>query len=155
MLGGCSNGNEDLKEFMDNAAKNIEGKIPPAPILTPYKKVVFQNAGNIMNPFKARMMEFKNGGINAPDLARPKEPLEDYALDSLKMMGVLVKNKIPYALVLSSSGKLFHIRAGQYIGQNYGRVNSVNEDGVQLEELVQDANGVWITNTLTVDMVKR
>ena len=85
----------------------------------------------------------------APDMNRPREPLEAYPLESLKYVGVIVKNKIGYAIVQSDSS-LFQVKTGNYMGQNFGVITKISETEVTLRELVQDAGGDWIERVSTL-----
>lgn len=79
----------------------------------------------------------------APEMARRKEALEAYPLDTMAMVGTLLRQGQPVALVRVDK-LLYQVRTGQYLGQNFGRVTQVTENEVQLREIVQDAAGEWI-----------
>jgi type IV pilus assembly protein PilP len=152
-LMACSSGeNEDLRQWMDDAARNIKGKIPPLPQVKPYEPVPY-DAGNLMDPFKVSKIgsEQKTGGGSGrqPDLERPREPLEGYPLESLKYVGVMTKKKVSYAIIQVDSA-LYQVRAGNYMGQNFGVVTRVSESETTLKELVQDSAGDWVERTSTL-----
>lgn len=77
-----------------------------------------------------------------PDLERPREPLEAYPLESLKYVGVMMRKGASFAIILVD-GALYQVRAGNYMGQNFGVVTQVSESEVKLKELVQDPAGDW------------
>ena len=79
----------------------------------------------------------------AGELNRRKEPLEAFPLDSMRMVGSLTKNGQPYAL-LKVDNLLYQVKAGDYIGQNYGKITKISETELTLREIVQDAAGEWI-----------
>ena len=145
-LFACSGGDhEDLRKWMNEASKDIKGRIPPLPEVRPYEPVPY-DAGNLIDPFKPAKIEpeqKEGGGGMRPDLNRPKEPLESYPLESLKYVGVFIKNKIGYAIIQSDSS-LFQVRIGNYMGQNFGVITKISESEVGLRELVQDAAGDWV-----------
>ena len=89
--------------------------------------------------------------MNAPELARRKEPLEAYPLDSMVMVGSLVKAGQPIAL-LRVDNLLYQVRAGAYLGQNYGRVMKIGESEIVLREIVQDSAGEWIERKATLQL---
>ena len=60
-------------------------------------------------------------GSIAPDPLRRKEELEQYALDSLKMVGTLAQADSNWALVRSPEGVLHKVRVGNYVGQIMAR----------------------------------
>jgi len=90
----------------------------------------------------------------APELARRKEPLEAFPLDSMALVGSLVRAGQPVALVKVDS-LLYQVRPGNYLGQNYGRVTKINETEVTLREIVQDAVGEWIERTATLQLQEK
>ena len=47
-------------------------------------------------------------------------------------------------LVLAPDKVTYRIGAGNYLGQNDGRVTSVNENRIELVELVPDGAGGWL-----------
>jgi type IV pilus assembly protein PilP len=46
-------------------------------------------------------------------------------------------------VIRSSEGKVYRVKAGNYIGMNFGQVTSVIETEVKIKEMVQDSNGDW------------
>ena len=95
-----------------------------------------------------------NGALIAPELARRKEPLEEFPVDSMALVGSMVKAGKPVALV--TVGKLlYQVRLGEHLGQNYGRVTKISETEVSLREIVQDAAGEWIERTASLQLQER
>ena len=45
--------------------------------------------------------------------------------------------------------------AGNYLGQNYGKITKVGETEVTLREIVQDAGGEWIERTAKLQLQER
>ena len=79
----------------------------------------------------------------AAELNRRKEPLEAYPLDSMSMVGSVIKSGRAYAL-LRVDNLLYQVKAGDYLGQNYGKITKITETDISLREIVQDAAGEWI-----------
>jgi type IV pilus assembly protein PilP len=95
-----------------------------------------------------------SAALLAPELARRKEPLESYPLDSMAMVGSLQKQGSPVALI-KVDNLLYQVKSGNYLGQNYGRVMKIGETEVVLRELVQDAAGEWIERTATLQLQEK
>ena len=95
-----------------------------------------------------------NATLIAPELNRRKEPLEAYPLDTMAMVGSLVKTGQPVALVRVDN-LLYQVKVGAYLGQNYGRVMKVTETEVVLREIVQDATGDWIERPATLQLQEK
>ena len=68
------------------------------------------------------------------------------------MVGTLEKNKTVYALVRTPERDVYQIRAGNYVGQNYGVVTGIVENEVKLRELVQDGAGDWTERSSTLQL---
>jgi len=90
----------------------------------------------------------------APELVRRKEALEAFPLDAVSLVGSLVKEGQPVALV-KVDNLLYQVRVGNHLGQNYGRVTKIAETEVSLREIVQDAAGEWIERTATLQLQER
>lgn len=78
-----------------------------------------------------------------PDLKRRREILEEYALDTLIMVGVISKGGKYWALVKDSAGIVHRVGVGNYLGQNYGKIVDINESSITLNELIPDEEGGW------------
>lgn len=146
LLLACSNTeHEDLRQWMSETSKGIKGKIPELPQVKPYEAVPY-DVGNLLDPFKPGKIgpDQKKGGGGGlqPDLDRPREPLEAYPLESLKYVGVMTRKGTSFAIVLVD-GALYQVRAGNYMGQNFGVITQISESELKLKELVQDPAGDW------------
>ena len=110
MLAGCGGEEfQDLRDFVKNAGADMRGKVEPPPEIKPYEPFSYDNSSAIQDPFKPRKADPKNsnqGGINQPNLERPKEELEEFPLESLRMVGYLQQGNVGYGIVRSTDGKL-------------------------------------------------
>ena len=152
-LVACSSGeHDDLRQWMNQAAKDLKGRIPPLPQVKAYEPVPY-DVGNLLDPFKPGKIgvEQRKGGSGGlqPDLYRPKEPLEAYPLESLKYVGVMTKKGVSYAII-QADGSLYQVRVGGYMGQNFGLTTKISEFSVTLKELVQDSAGDWTERESTL-----
>ncbi|NML47682.1 pilus assembly protein PilP [Ramlibacter sp. G-1-2-2] len=95
-----------------------------------------------------------SAALVAPELNRRKEPLESFPLDTMAMVGSLVKQGQPVALV-KVDNLLYQVHPGNYLGQNYGRITKVTETEVLLRELVQDAAGEWVERTASLQLQEK
>lgn len=153
LLAGCGGeSHQDLRDWMRDQGKGAQGKLEPLPQIRPYEPFAY-NAFDLPDPFKPRKIEPTKGASKlAPDLTRRKEPLEAFPLESLTMVGTLEKNKTVYALVRTPERDVYQIRAGNYVGQNYGVVTGIVENEVKLRELVQDGAGDWTERSSTLQL---
>ena len=137
----------DLKEELNALTKDMRGAVAPLPVVKPYEPVPYLGA-ELKDPFGPGKIELvtRGAGTSAskirPDDSRPKEPLEAFAMESLKMVGTLQQGKQFFALI-KADVSLYRIKAGNYLGQNFGLVTEVSESEVKVRELVQDTSGDW------------
>lgn len=150
-LGACGNAaNEDLQQWMNDASKGLVAKVDPLPEVRQYQP--FSYAGfDLEDPFKPRKIneEQKQGSNTGPDLSRRKELLESYPLDQLKFVGTLEQSKTKFALVLAEQ-TVHRVKVGNYLGQNFGRVMDIGDQEVKLRENVQEGEGEWKENDVTL-----
>ena len=135
----------DLKQFVKDSDNLPRGRIPPLPEVKPYEPFTY-DAFNLTDPFKPRKIEPPKataGGGLQPDFNRRREPLESYPLENLKMVGTLQQKKNIYGLIKTPDNNLFRVKAGNYMGQNFGRITAISESTIQLKEIVQDSGGSW------------
>jgi type IV pilus assembly protein PilP len=90
----------------------------------------------------------------AKEINRRKEPLEAYPLDSMSMVGSVTKAGRPYAL-LRVDKLLYQVKAGDYLGQNFGKITKISETDLSLREIVQDAAGEWIERTSALQLQEK
>lgn len=158
LLAGCGGEEfQDLRDFVKNAGANMRGKIDPPPEVKPYEPFAYNNEKNLPDPFKPRKSETRPGdvaGANQPDRDRPKEALEEFPLEGLKMVGFLYQNKVGYAVVRAPDSKLHRVKAGNHMGLNFGLIKEVNDTEVIIAETVQDSTGDWTERINTLKLLE-
>lgn len=147
---GCSDDQEDIQGWMAEQERGMVGAVKPLPEMKTFP-VVSYDAEGMVDPFAASRIaptarEQTTGG---PDLTRRREPLEAYPLESLSMVGVLMQGDIVQALI-SVDNVLHQVRAGNYMGQDFGVVTGISETEVTLKEIVEDINGDWVERGRTL-----
>ena len=147
---GCSSGQgDDLDKFMADAGKGMSTAVPPLPQVKPYEPLQYNADKVLSNPFKSK----KVSGKLAPNLNRPRQPLEAYPLESLKYVGSISKHKLIYALIKAPDNSVQQLKLGSYLGTNYGLVTKITESALVLKELVLDqASGDWVEQTTTMNL---
>ena len=153
VLGACSGGDhEELKQWMEESTKDMRGNIPKLPEVLPYQPVPYEVEG-MMDPFKPGKIEPESkykqvagkGGAFQPDFEARElrnSLLEKYPIESLKMIGYLNVNKQAIA-VIQVDDKVKQIKAGDYIGLDFGMVTKITDKEIELRELIQDSAGDW------------
>ena len=149
-LTGCGGGcMDDLQTFVAETGKDMQGKIEPLPQVKVYEPFTY-NAFDLPDPFKPRKLSTGGGGGMQPDLNRPKEPLEAYSLETLKMVGMLSKQGVIHAVIKTPDNTIYHVKKGNYAGQNFGVITQISDGEVGLREIVQDSAGDWSERTSTL-----
>ena len=150
---------QDLKEELKVLTKDLRGRIEPLPVVKAYEPVPYR-AFDMPDPFGPAKIELavateKKGkkDANAPDATRIKEPLEAFPLESLKMVGTLAQKGANYALVRADAS-VYRVKAGNYLGQNFGVITGITDTQINLKELVQDASGDWTERKVALQMVE-
>ena len=146
---------QDLRAWMATQGEGVKGKLEPLPQMKPYEPFTY-NAFDLPDPFKPRKIEPGRGGGSklAPDLARRKEPLEAFPLESLNMVGSMQQGKATYGLVRTPERDVFQVRVGNYMGQDYGVVTAITDAEIRLKELVQDSAGDWTERSSTLQLIQ-
>ena len=155
-LTGCfGDENGDLKEWMRQSSEGLQGKVEPLPEVKPYEPFTYA-AFELTDPFKtAKMDVVRKGGAHSglmPNLNRPREQLESYDLEKLRMVGILQKGKAIEALVKAPDNNLYRVKLGSYMGQNFGMVVGISETEVKLKEIVEDIGGDWAERSATLNL---
>lgn len=157
-LTGCvENEYKDLEDFVRKSGEGMRGKLSPPPEVKPYEAFGYNNLGNQPDPFKPRKPTLKQGGrpgLNEPDLDRHHEMLESYPLESLKMVGYFLMGKTSHAVVRAPDNRIHRVRAGNYMGQNFGQITSISETEIRLREMVQDGGGDWSERQSALQLVE-
>jgi type IV pilus assembly protein PilP len=148
LLAGCAERDfSDLEAYVAEVKARPKGAIEPMPELKTVETFVFDPEG-LRDPFVPEkptpppQAAVTGNGVR-PDPNRPREALEAYALDSLRMMGTIEKDGVLWGLVQTSEGTIYRVKPGNYLGQNHGRIARITEDRIELIEIVPDAPGTW------------
>jgi len=151
-LTACGGDRSDLEQKVAEMKSRPGSDIEPLPEFQPYESFSYKSA-QLRDPFiPAREFaeaqddeeEEDSGSDIAPDPDRPREPLEQYPLDSLEMVGTLRRNGQEWGLVQDPEGTVHHVLEGNYMGQNHGRITNIQNSAIELIEIVRDADDDWI-----------
>lgn len=144
LLSGCGSSEfDDLRQFMDEAARQPAPKLEPLPSVVPPATFEYQEE-NLQDPFKQRSLRpeaGKDGFI--PDLSKRTGPFVEFPLDALRMVGVMRKNKRVNAVIRLPDGRLMLAKVGDPIGHNFGVISAINETELEIKEVTLDSSGNW------------
>ena len=148
LLTSCSGDNTDLTKYINDTKLKPSRPIEPIPKFAPLPIFKFPENDSRRNPFKPVDVK-KRTDLNAPDQKRPKEPLESYPLDALKFVGTLKQGSEIWGLIKLPDGQIARIQVGEHMGLNYGRVVSIQNDALKIQETIKNS-GTWEKNLTTI-----
>ena len=152
LLAGCTRGMSDLRDWVAQEKSKKGAPIPPLPVIKTFETFQYSDEGK-RDPFSASTAETQPSGPSngpRPDEGRPKEPLEMFALDSLKMVGTIGTGSVMEGLVKDTDGVVHRVHLRNYLGQNNGKITAIAEDHIDLVELVPNGSGGWMERQTTV-----
>lgn len=150
ILSGCGNDDfSDLNKFINSEKAKPKGPIEPLPEIKIVEPFIFNPEG-LRDPFAALQQLEQDDDIEIsetsgikPDTSRPKEELEAFTLDSLRMVGTVNMSGILWGLVKASDGTMYRVQEGNYMGKNYGKIIRIVSDKIEIMEMISDKPGVW------------
>ncbi len=159
LLAGCSEGHntQDLRAFMDEVAAAPHGRIAPLPEFKPYEPFKY-GAANLRSPFQAPVVIPERPNEPVPGSIRPpsnhvKSYLEGFNLTSLQLVGSLKLRGQYYGLIRDEEGTIHQVGVNQYIGTQWGKIEKIEEDRLEIVEIVSNGGGGWLLRPRTVELV--
>ena len=143
-LTACSSADDELQRFIEDTKKEPGGRVEPIPEIKPYESFVY-SASDMRSPFLPSSPGSGAGlaGIR-PDQKRNREFLEQYSLDTLKMVGTLRLGGQMYGLVETKDGLVHRVSAGNHMGQAEGKITEITPSKISLIEIVPDSLGGYM-----------
>ena len=142
VLAGCSGRDADLNRFIEATKKEPGGRVEPLPEVKPYDSYVYSSSG-MRSPFVPGGSHGLASGPR-PEVQRNREFLEQFSLDTMKMVGTMKLDGQDYGLVQVADGRVQRVLVGNHLGQNDGRITSIVANKISLIELVPDGLGGYI-----------
>ncbi len=149
VLSGCAKDLSDLEDYRERTLAKPGGPIDPLPQIRPYESFAY-SAEARRSPFQPDVAATGPapgdcvGPCVQPDANRKREFLEDFPLDSLRMVGTLNMRGELIGLVQDPDGLIHQVRSGDYAGQNHGRIVALDDSEIKLVEIISDGLGGWI-----------
>ena len=143
-LAGCSDDMDALHAQVDEIRNRPGGRIEPLPEVRPYETFTYA-ASSLRSPFVAGMPASASASTGIrPDQNRPREFLQQFSLDTLKMVGTLRLGGRIYGLVQTRDGLVHRVLPGNHLGQADGRITGIEDGRISLTEIVPDGMGGFI-----------
>lgn len=159
VLAGCGSDDfADLQQYVTEVKSRQKEPVAPLPGLKAIEPFLFR-PDQIQDPFKRAQRDDETEDIgkcsaNRPDTARPKEELESFELDALRMVGTVRVRGELWGLVQAKDDTIHRVHAGSYMGLRLGRVAAVMPDRIEVIEQVQQGSCRWEERHAALDLVE-
>ena len=137
VLTACSSADDDLNRFIEQTKREPGGRVEPLPEIKPYETYVYADS-DMRSPFMPSAPGAGAGlaGVR-PDQKRNREFLEQFSLDTLRMVGTLRLGGSMYGLV-------HRVAVGEHLGQAEGKITEISPSKISLIEIVPDSLGGYM-----------
>lgn len=150
-LAGCGNQHADLQAWVARVKARPGGKIAPVPKPKPYAGFAYSDE-SMRSPF---LPAAKPSNNVRPNLHRKKQYLEQFPLDSLKLVGEIDISGTRYALIEDPQGLVHKVSRGNYMGQNNGRITAILPTQIRLTEIVPNGSGGWLKRPASLSLAQK
>lgn len=162
LLVGCGGQHDDLEQYIVEVKQRkfpVENDVPE---VVPFEHLEYIGQRS-RDPFESPKPELLDvSGLQSAAQCksnslpkRKKQALEQYGLDNLAMRGSMREGSSIWALIQTPEGEMFQVREGHYMGLNHGKVVSVSDSVIDLEETVMDAKGCLTTRLTQLKLVAK
>ena len=141
-LTACSSKDDELSQFIEATKKEPGGRVEPLPELKPYETYAYESSSG-RSPFMPGGSGASSAGPR-PDSRRNREFLEQFSLDTLRMVGTLRLQDRTYGLIKTKDGLVHRVQVGAYVGQAEGRITEISPSKISVVELVPDGVGGYM-----------
>jgi type IV pilus assembly protein PilP len=143
VLSGCSTKDDELDQFIADTKNEPGGRVEPLPELKPDESYAYESV-SLRSPFMPGGSGGGNSGALRPDSRRNREFLEQFSLDTLRMVGTLRLSDRTYGLIKTKDGLVHRVLPGNYLGQADGRVTEISPSKISVVEIVPDGLGGYM-----------
>lgn len=153
MFAGCADPEAEVRQSMNQIMSKEGVKIKPIPSFYQKRMVTYDGSAE-RNPFWSyplyiKMRDYVPKAITI-DVNRKTQPLELFSLETLQFSGVLSKGGKMDAMIQTPEGDVAVARVGDYIGQNHGRIKTIEKEALKIVEAVADGNGGFVERPRTL-----
>ena len=156
-LAGCTGGDSDLREWVATEKAKKGAPLSPLPVLKTFETFNYtdrdshdQVRRDPFGPSREEQEALATTTSGPTPNKHPKEPLEAFPLDALKMVGTIGSGGKLEALIKDPDGVIHRVHMNNYLGQNNGQVKAIAEDHIDLVELVSNQTGGWMERQATI-----
>jgi len=153
LLTACGKSTDDLEAWVTEVKARKPTPIEPIPQMKQYEAFIYQESGR-RSPFEAPAAPASTSTAR-PDMNRNKEPLEEFPIDALRLVGTIDSKGVVYALIKAPDGVVHRVTKKNHLGQNYGQIVGISESEISLLELVPDGFGGWIQRQASLALTQQ
>jgi type IV pilus assembly protein PilP len=150
-LAACSSADDELTRFIEDTKRQPGGRVEPLPEVKPYEMFIY-SATDTRSPFAPSVPGGLGGPSLRPDSKRNREFLEQFPLDTMKMVGTLKLNDRMYGLVQTKDGLVHRVSIGNYLGQADGKITEIVPSKISLTEIVPDGLGGYMERNAAIGL---
>lgn len=167
LLSGCvSKDKSDLESWVAEVKTHPGGRIQPLPEIKPYEAYTYKSADEgSRDPFQPFYQKRQEQTENIADSGltkememeiqnRNREELEQFELDSLKMVGTLQDPNENWGIIRDPDGVVHRVKVGNYLGRNIGKIVNIFEDQIELREIVKNNDGRWEERQASIALIE-
>jgi type IV pilus assembly protein PilP len=158
ILVGCSGDDfSDLDSFMAEKRSRPGGIIAPIPTFKAYEAFAY-SATTLRSPFERpievrELAQLQATAALKPDENRPKEFLEQFTFDSLRMVGTLERDGNNWTLIMDPEGGVHRVKPGNYLGRSHGKIEVMTDTYLSVVEIVSDGTpDGWVERPRTIQL---
>ena len=166
LLNGCGNKEmTELKRYTKSTLAKPGRPVEPLPPIKPFVRYLYTaEKEGLRDPFEPFFFGISGGETSETledsgqdrytqeILTHNKEELEYFELDSLRMVGTLEESGKLWGIIKDQDGLIYKVSEGNYMGRNFGKVNTINESEIKLREIIQGPNGKWAERTAKLSL---
>ncbi len=124
--------------------------VPPKPVqkaistafpLPTASQFDFSNKKDPFKPFVLAKPAQSTSNEAARNVQRDALPIHSFDVSKFKLIGIITGGKESQAMVTDPNGKGYVLKVGMTIGNNNGKITSINSSGVDVLEQFRDDNG--------------
>ena len=147
-LSACSGDeHEDLNAYVDRIKAQHKGRVKPLPEVKPYDTFTY-SAHELRDPFQTFQALAEataaDDTTDSPITGRKREALEQFPLDTLRFVGHLEKNGVRWGLVEAPDATVYRVQVSNYIGKNFGLIQSITDTDITIKEKITNGNSGWL-----------
>ncbi len=148
LVAGCSSRDAELSDFITATKSEPGGRVEPLPEVKPADAFAYV-ATNRRSPF------MPGGSGSSSTVARPvtnrnREFLEQYPIDTMRMVGTIKLGGSSFGLLKVADGRVQRVSVGNYVGQNDGKVIEITASRISVTEIVPDGLGGYMERAAAI-----